>query len=165
MTEKSTAGWSKFFITIAAAVAIDLIGTAVSFFIPTIAAAGDILKILLAAVLVYLALTRYCAVFTYETIGHKLKVRRQIGNRRTREIELKSSEILALSKSRTEAEAALFKKRFRCWRFCYDITNIKGRFVYIAFCKNNTYGLLVMEPSEELFCRIKELLAKGEKKC
>lgn len=165
MTEKLKTGWKELFITLAAAVAIDLIGTAVSFFIPSIAAAGDILKILLAAVLVYLVLTRYCAFLTYETVGHKLKVRREIGKRRTREIELRSSEILASSRNRDTAAAALKGKRFRTWRFCHSITNIKGRFVYIAFCKKDIYGLLVIEPSEALLGRIEELLAKGEKKC
>lgn len=161
MTQTVKAGWKQLILTLIMVVIIDIAGTAVSYFLfPQTKAVGGIVKLIFYCVLAYLVLTRYCATYTYEQVGHKLKIRRQIG-KRTKEAELSKKDILAVSPSKAEAEKALNGGKYRTYRFCASILN-RGKFVYITFCLRGEYGMAVIEPSKEMLNRIKQLMKKGE---
>lgn len=151
MSEVRTGGRKEFVYSVLWAVFLLFAGKYIIFILPEYKVLGGIATLLMFCVLGFFVMTRYAAVFTYSLKGYSLRINRKIG-KRNKEIEIKASEINSVSRKKPDnmpRHSDVYKMRasvFSGKRLCY-----------VSYTKNDTDGVLVFEPSEEMMKALKRL--------
>lgn len=155
MSEVRTGGKKEFIYSVLWAVLILFAGKYIIFILPEYKVLGSIATVLMFCILGFFVMTRYAAVFTYSLKGYNLRINRKIG-KRNKEIEIKASEIKSISRKRPDN----MPRRRDVYKMCASVFS-KKKLCYVSYTKNDTDGVLVFEPTEEMIKTLKRLVQNG----
>lgn len=156
MQECRTGGMKEFIFSVIWSVLILFFGRYIIFMLPAYKITGAIFTVILFCILGFFVLTRYAAVFTYTLKGYNLRINRRIGGR-NKELEIKLSEAESICKHKPPVHL----KRRCIYMMCTSVFSCKKR-RYIVYRHGGIHGMIVFEPSREMFRKISELMQSAQ---
>ena len=155
MKETHSAGLKEFFLSVIWMIIILLLGETTSYALPVYKVISGLSTMIFTGIFVFFVLTRYSAVFTYTLNSGSVKVNRQIGKRRNKEIEIKLNSVCEITTTDPKIKPTYRMKQ-------YILRN--KRDCYIVFQNNNERCCLLFTPSDAMLKKLKKSVKKVGKK-
>lgn len=152
--EERKATFKHFVFVILAACIIVFVGAWVRYAVPTSSVIVDIMSIILFIVAGCFVYTHYTPVFEYKIDGYTLYVKRSIGRRNVKDIQIKSKQIISVEKCRPPQ----IRKIYNMCVSIYSKTNI----VYVVYKAGTTQQAVKIEASVEFLDKLCTLTNETE---